>query len=390
MSDNRRSRDHRFLVGADSTPDAPSLSRSFRRPNVVVVHRKGELRVACTSDLATLRRAFPNSTTDAVLRLLRALRGYTVITQPEIVQRAEEFCGPLDRWILRAHAGDDLKRLHFEVACGTSDPEAIVKFSRLPGNHAVFDVEADLLRSFEQYTADVRRPVPRLLGHGETRNGERFNVEEAVGVPGFGRAVQDANQATERIDAVVEWLSALAGESQVTNSESAARLDALLQSTGASPFFADMDIPSVCAHNDLGTWNLTLRDEGFGVVDWEGAERMGFPIWDLFYFLIDVFTLPNDAVDTRVRRAMDILAGEGPKAADFWQYLSAYATRIGLNERAIKPLLTTCMIHHSRSLQQRSERGDGLGTSAAGIRYLHGELLDAFLADGRFSRGWAR
>lgn len=380
-----RQEDVKFLLPADYGP-LGRLRRSPNSPDVTIVFRDSELRVACTSDLATMRHAFARTPWSPALRALRLGFGYSLRGDPQLVELAHESCGPVDRWILHAHPGDDLKRLHFLIFSNSDTPTAVIKFSRVPGNRAPFDAEARHLRMFQDWSEVVQRPVPKLLSTGETNENIRYNIETAVGSPGFGGAVL-AGEA-ERISDVVAWLGDLAEETVEERATGGDQLRELFSSADLPLPRGFESIPAVFCHNDLGTWNLTLSGTGFGVVDWEGADRHGFPLWDLAYFLLDVLTLPNDDVSKRVERGLAILAGEVEQSIDFWRPVGAYAERMNLPERIIRPLLTACLIFHSKSAASRSTRASALGGQASPVRFLHGSLFTALENDDRFGQAW--
>ena len=129
------------------------------------------------------------------------------------------------------------------------------------------------------------------------------------------------------------------------------------------PFWSDLGAPSdlvgrvesvsaVLQHNDLGSWNLVVRSEAdFTAVDWESARAVGFPLWDLVYFLTDALTHLDGASPPARRNAHNqrLFRGELASSGILFGWLRRSVEALGIPEKSVAPLVTLCWLHHGVS-----------------------------------------
>jgi hypothetical protein len=95
-------------------------------------------------------------------------------------------------------------------------------------------------------------------------------------------------------------------------------------------------VPAVLHHQDLASYNILVSDQGFTVLDWEGARANGFPIWDVLHFL-------NDAL-ARIERAGDSADRRDDYAARLFLGKTAMS---GVLFRWVRKAVSTCNVDPS-------------------------------------------
>jgi hypothetical protein len=104
-------------------------------------------------------------------------------------------------------------------------------------------------------------------------------------------------------------------------------------------------VPTVLQHGDPGPWNMRadVTTGGLSVLDWENAEPRGVPLWDLAYFLRSSGVLVAIRAGVADRMARGVFFVTDPELRRISRdAVAAYAARVGLDSRAIRPL----MFHH--------------------------------------------
>ncbi len=290
-------------------------------------------------------------------------------------------------WILHANAGDDLKRLHF-VIYPEHGNAVVLKFSRVLGNNSPFDQEKAILTALDK--CGIEKCRPRLISRANTPAGTPYTIESAIEGGRFGQRYKSLSgtQRQHICDSVCDWFCELAELSQNSMGGACKRVDTEFESHGHCPPRLT-NVPTIITHNDPGSWNFLLTTNGkFGLVDWEGADITGAPLWDLSYFLLDVLTLDKAGrLDHRIRKALDILAGQS-SSVFFWNQLSKAASRLHIPEDFIRPLLTASFMRHARSQELRKQRAISLGNPVNSSQYLHGCIFEQMRLDSRFEQSW--
>jgi hypothetical protein len=213
----------------------------------------------------------------------------------------------LDGWrwgMSRSAEYETQKLLLFLFEPANPHPALVVKITRSRRFNDRLDTEISALRELE--AADVVEPatVPRIVFSGKP-GGLVVAAETALhGAPFRQRSSGEPDCPLAL--AAVDWLlclgSATADRSNVSPALAAERMTLLVArfrqvydpparvSSFLEEQLAQVDsakaFPVVFAHGDAGNWNLLVTDSGrVAFLDWENAEPLGVPLWDLFYFV---------------------------------------------------------------------------------------------------------
>ncbi|HKG37102.1 MAG TPA: aminoglycoside phosphotransferase family protein [Solirubrobacterales bacterium] len=183
---------------------------------------------------------------------------------------------------------------------GETDPDVLVKFSRVAATDAAVEREGEVLGRLGRERPDLRG-VPRLLATGR-RAGRSAVAQSRLDGPGI-RSLLTPDTFEDLAGRVTRWLISLAGSPSpqpaerwerrlvtgpldrfeeifgpVTGEDTVRRVRDLLSGLG--------ELPLVWEHRDCGPWNLVLGADGqVAAVDWETSEPHGLPCTDLAYFL---------------------------------------------------------------------------------------------------------
>lgn len=213
----------------------------------------------------------------------------------------------LDGWrwgMSRTSEYESQKLLLFLYEPANPRPALVVKITRSRRFNDRLETEISALRDLE--VAGVVEPatVPRIAFSGRP-GGLVVAAETALhGAPFRQRSSGEPDCPLAL--AAVNWLlrlgSATADRSSVSPALAAERMTLLVArfrqvydppariSGFLEEQLAQVDsakaFPVVFAHGDAGNWNLLVSDDGrVAFLDWENAEPLGVPLWDLFYFL---------------------------------------------------------------------------------------------------------
>jgi hypothetical protein len=157
----------------------------------------------------------------------------------------------------------------------------------------------------------------------------------------------------------------------------------------------------VLQHNDLGTWNIVvqppLADARFTVLDWEAAQRVGMPLWDLWYFLqyalaqLDgVSGLSEHSRAWQEEHAVRLFKGELSASATLFEWTRRVVSACGIAERAVGPLATLGFLHHGLA---QSDRERTVGRHAPGVGTIETvapRLARRWLTEPGLGSGWDR
>ena len=183
-------------------------------------------------------------------------------------------------------------------------PAAVVKVDHDPRYRPRLLAEHSVLQALRHLPA-VAGSVPEPLGLAVSA--PRVALAQS-GLPGTPlnllmrrrpRPAQRYGEADHRL--VLEWLARLHAEPSpgTTVLRSAAVLDAVERGVGRTPaavrfarevramgeVFADVELPLLPGHGDLGSTNLLLDGDAVGVCDWEGGSGARPPLADIVLFL---------------------------------------------------------------------------------------------------------
>jgi hypothetical protein len=118
----------------------------------------------------------------------------------------------------------------------------------------------------------------------------------------------------------------------------------------AAPF------PLVSAHNDLTMFNVLVRRNGLGVVDWESAAVERFPLTDLVYAAVDA-AAAADRYEDRAIAFEDCLSSGGRHVRLVGQLLRRLATTVGATEDVAELSFHACWLHHAANEQRDARVG---------------------------------
>ncbi len=266
-------------------------------------------------------------------------------------------------WLFIPGEGDELQRAVFHVfRRGAAAPEWVLKLSRVAGNDSPFCADELGLRLASEAGPEIARRVPVLLGRLDL-GGLPASVETAApGRPLNEHLAASGHARSKRasIDAVAEWVldlgASTAGDVRYLADERA-RL-ASLSETASVAVRAIPPVPAVLAHNDLGTWNVVVSEDGrsFTVLDWEAARRPAMPLWDLMYFLADaVVALDGPArPEMQVKAALSLFRGEHRASPLLFEWTRRYVERLTLPNQSVGALAALCWEHHASSHRARA------------------------------------
>jgi hypothetical protein len=286
-------------------------------------------------------------------------------SNPFLVQAVEPLGVPAGcQWFLTLGHGDPLTRAVFHLfPPEASDPQWVLKFTRVPGYADAFDRDERGLRVAAAAGGAVTQRAPRLLGRIEAAGLPAALETAAVGTR-FTLFLQGHAQEARKlraIESVAEWTIEAARETAAPSD----RLESERQRLGQEVLPAwrglgvpgDLvervsDVPAVLQHNDLGSWNVIMRSESdFTAVDWESARAEGFPLWDLVYFLTDAIIHLDGASQPNLRDAhnLRLFRGELPSSAILFGWVRRYCEALSIPDEDVGPVVTLCWLHHGMS-----------------------------------------
>ncbi|HZQ08142.1 MAG TPA: phosphotransferase, partial [Anaerolineae bacterium] len=113
-------------------------------------------------------------------------------------------------------------------------------------------------------------------------------------------------------------------------------------------------MPFVAAHNDLTMANIVQSDDGiFGILDWEAARRINFPLTDLFYMYVDAVAAAQ-VYTSRLRAFEACFISDGTHSAHFKEQQQRILRAIELPGALYDLCLHACWLHHAVNEQRAS------------------------------------
>lgn len=209
------------------------------------------------------------------------------------------------RWGMgRSTEYESQKLLLFLFQPGQPRPALVVKATRSRRFNDRLQAEISALRALEAADVVDLDTVPRVRFSGRP-GGLVVCAETAVqGVPFRQRSsgAPDCPLALSAVDWLLGLGSATADRCSLGPTQAAARLALLVDrfcevydaAPEVSSFLGEQlaevgsaeTFPVVFAHGDPGNWNLLVTHSGkVAFLDWENAEPLGVPLWDLLYFI---------------------------------------------------------------------------------------------------------
>ena len=120
------------------------------------------------------------------------------------------------------------------------------------------------------------------------------------------------------------------------------------------------EFPAVFQHGDAGRWNLLAAPDGStSFIDWEAAEPVGMPLWDLFYFVrsFAVGVAVAAGEHRRLSGIRRVLFERSPLSARLAGWVALYCRATGLSAELVEPLFHTCWMHRALKEATRLDPG---------------------------------
>ena len=274
------------------------------------------------------------------------------------------------RWALAAPGEyPSQKVLVFLFGAEGDAPESVVKITRDASLNPRLENEWRALTLLSERGIGTDGTVPRPQFFG-LHAGVAVLGESAIKGERFSKRTQ-ATADCPYARATVEWLLDLG-----TRTAAEARTDARGALSKLEPLFerfsqiyrldtAEKDflrariaaladggngLPLVFQHGDPGPWNVLITPDGRpGFLDWEAAEPLGMPLWDLFHFLRSYGVIVSRAAGTRdplhsfaeqylAQSALGLLLVESTRR---------FCALSGLAPGLVEPLFYVCWIHRA-------------------------------------------
>jgi Phosphotransferase enzyme family/Methyltransferase domain len=272
------------------------------------------------------------------------------------------------RWALAA-PGDypSQKVLLFLFPPAGGSPESVVKITRDPDLSFRLENEWRALTILYEQGVGTDDALPRPLFFGSHRGLAVLGESAIEGVPFRRRTQATADCPFAR--AAVEWLlelgRATASPARADTRGALSKLDALSdQFTGTyrlEPHEEDFvrahvaalvgsggGFPLVFQHGDPGPWNVLVTPAGRpAFLDWEGAEPLGMPLWDLFHFLRSYGLIVSRAAGTRdpLQSFTEQVLQRSAVNRLLVDATNRFVAGTGLAAELVEPLFYTCWMH---------------------------------------------
>jgi hypothetical protein len=272
--------------------------------------------------------------------------------------------------LLLAGQGDDYSRAAFLLfEPGATEPSWALKFGRLPVRLPSFEREERGLDLAQAAGGVVAAHAPRRLA-GFEAEGLQCTLETAAsGKPLLALLHASPSRRTKEraVDRVCDWLVEVARSTVAAAETLAAERRRLalevLPRWGLSGELAEdlSDVPAVLQHNDVGSWNVIVRDDEFTVLDWEDAVRHGLPLWDLLYFLADA-AAHLEGTRARADRPAHferLFLGELRLSGMVFAWTRQMVETLGIPAETVGHIATLCWLDHGLAGERRAEDTPG-------------------------------
>ncbi|MFQ5603852.1 MAG: phosphotransferase family protein [bacterium] len=113
---------------------------------------------------------------------------------------------------------------------------------------------------------------------------------------------------------------------------------------------ADSSFPLVFQHGDAGCWNVIITDNRkIAYVDWEAAEPLGMPLWDLFYFVKTFGTIMfrKSGVHNSLLAFEQNILMPSELGTLLIEVCEHYCETLQINKNLLEPLFYTCWVHRA-------------------------------------------
>lgn len=250
-----------------------------------------------------------------------------------------------------------------------STPEYVVKMVRDPRFNLRLENEVRALTLLHENDRVEPETIPQVAFWGHHARLAIVGETHVEGVPFRERTTyrEDCPYALEGIQWITDLGAANAPCISIDTSQVSSSLTQLFRlftdiyplSTDEQDFMSDqLDLvdnaqcafPIVFQHGDPGVWNILVKEDGkLAFLDWEAAEPLGLPLWDLFYFLRSyaVSAAKSQGISDRVHGFKHHFLEDTSINRLIIQVTGNYAARIGLPSNLIQPLFYLCWMHRA-------------------------------------------
>ncbi len=385
-----------------------------RRPaHVLPLDRREPLRYAVRHFAGRASRAKALRNRLAPMLLTRGLvptgRALAVAARPPgtpyLIAAAHEAGVPPDGDYFWSTGSSDLlsRGALFVFAPGAAQPQWVIKFGRVPGARAAFARDARGLGAAAQAGGVAVAHAPRLLARFDA-GGAPAAVETAAHGERLQALLESSAPGAEKraaVDRIAGWIVEVGRQTAGAAGSIAPELDRLRSDVLPAwrELGADEDLlaglegtPAVLQHNDLGTWNLLVTEDGFTAVDWESARPAGLPLWDLVYFLsYAIVGLDGVATADHEAHLVEVYLGNAPSSELLFRWVRAAVSTLGLDAGLVGRLATTGWLHHGLSHLARDVAVRGAGGEPATVATaLPRSLARRWLQEPGLGGGWNR
>jgi hypothetical protein len=314
-----------------------------------------------------------------------------------VAAAAELLPGPVDSWLaVLGRWGDPFSRgvlLLFGPAA--VEPAWALKFARVPGNERPFKLDEQGLGAAAAAGGVAAAHAPRLLGRFALG---RLAASVETALPGsrlLPVLTGDAPRADKlaAVERIAGWIEAVARETlggPVRDTERARAAAKAAAARGLELTDRLDGVRSVLEHADIWPDNVVVSRESFGLLDWESAEAVGMPLWDLFYFLTGALAFVDGtrSEDEQEEHFVRLFRGELPSSPFLFEWTRRVAAAAQVPDKAVAALATLRLVQLAAEDVTHGERTAAVG--AAGGVPLSLRQLERWLADPALGPGWQR
>ncbi len=293
------------------------------------------------------------------------------------------------RWALVATGDYSSRKILFylfppDAQGQTLQPEYLVKLTRAPQFNYRLENEVHALRALQHAKVPGAHVLPRIVFSGH-HSGLALAAQTAVPGEPFNRrteATPDCPYARAAVNWLVDLGQATVNTEEATAAEVAQILESLvtrladiyrltpqhlafLEQQLAVLAASSQPFPLVFQHGDPGPWNVLVRPDGTPVfIDWEAAEPLGMPLWDIWYFWrsFSVRVARKKGVRDRLEAFLQEFLSASELSIRIVASVRRYCEQVGVPREWVSPLFYLCWAHRAlkeatRLSSHRLERG---------------------------------
>lgn len=293
------------------------------------------------------------------------------------------------RWALVATGDYSSRKVLFYLFPPETDPyapqpEYLVKLTRDPQYNFRLENEARALRTLENVKFPGARVLPRIAFTGYHSSLAVAAQTVVPGVP-FDAKTQTTPHcpyAKSAVNWLIELGSATVNTQVATSADVAQMLHPLVVQladvyhlSARHRSFLEQQLrvlaasvrpfPLVFQHGDPGPWNVLVRPDGVPVfIDWESAEPLGMPLWDLWYFWrsFSLRVARQEGTRNRLKAFQQQFLSVSELSIRIVASVQRYCEQLGILREWVAPLFYLCWVHRAlkeatRLPRSRLEKG---------------------------------